>query len=115
MMNRDDEYSQNEYIVIFIKYYAISLGSLMGYDFLNNYLEGNNNSSGNSSNSEKNVMFGGSNVVNSSVNSGINSNTNNSNSGTNQSTFRPIVNNQIPKTNIAPANYESFKTGRPTF
>ena len=39
VMNQDDEYTRNEYIMFFVKYYVISLTSLMGYQFLNDYLK----------------------------------------------------------------------------
>ena len=110
MMKQDDEFSRNDYIMLFIKYYAVSLASLMGYDFLNNYLKNNTKSSNDSG---KNVMFGGSNVVNTT--SFSNSSTPASNS-VNTTAFKPVSNNtQGPTPNIAQPNYESFKTGRPTF
>jgi hypothetical protein len=109
IMNQDDEFSRNDYIMLFIKYYVVSLASLMGYDFLNNYLKSDTKSSNDSG---KNVMFGGSNVVNPSANSNSNNNTN----SVNTTAFKPVSNNtQGPRPNVAQPNYESFKTGRPTF
>lgn len=109
MMRQDDELSRNEYIMLFIKYYVVSLASLMGYDFLNNYLKSDTKSA---NNSEKNVMFGGSNIVNSSTNSASVPVSN----SVNTTAFKPVSNNtQGPRPNVVPPNYESFKTGRPTF
>ena len=112
VMNQDDEYSRNEYIMIFAKYYLISLISLMGYEFLSNYLNGTKTdsttlSSSSSTSSNKNVMFGGSNVSSSSSN-------NSSNSSSSQVAFKPVVNN-ASRPEVVHPNYESFKTGRPTF
>ena len=110
MMKQDDEFSRNDYIMLFIKYYVVSLASLMGYDFLNNYLKNNTKSSDDSG---KNVMFGGSNVVTSTSFSNSSQPASNS---VNTTAFKPVSNNtQGPKVNIAQPNYESFKTGRPTF
>lgn len=109
IMKQDDEFSRNDYIMLFIKYYTVSLASLMGYDFLNNYLKNNKFSN----DSGKNVMFGGSNDTNTT--SFSNSSTPASNS-VNTTAFKPVSNNtQRPGPNVAQPNYESFKTGRPTF
>ena len=113
MMKQDDEYSRNDYIMIFIKYYVVSLASLMGYDFLNNYLKNNNSSN----DSAKNVMFGGSNVANTtSFSNSTNSASTPVSNSVNTNTFKPVSNNpQVARPNVAHPNYESFKTGRPTF
>lgn len=114
IMKQDDEFSRNDYIMLFIKYYAVSLASLMGYDFLNNYLKSNTKSS---TNSEKNVMFGGSNVVTTtSPSPSTNSSSVPVSNSVNTTAFKPVSNNtQGPRPNVAQPNYESFKTGRPTF
>ena len=110
MMKRDDEFTRNDYMILFIKYYVVSLASLMGYDFLNNYLKSNTKSS---TNSEKNVMFGGS---NDDTSTSFSNNSAPSSNSVNTTAFKPVSNNtQGPKVNIAQPNYESFKTGRPTF
>jgi hypothetical protein len=111
MMNQDDEYVRNDYIMLFIKYYVISLTSLIGYQYLNDYLKSDTKSSGDSG---KNVMFGGSSVSGFTANS--NSNSNSSSSANNQMSFKPVSNNiQVSKPDVVQPNYESFKTGRPTF
>ena len=114
IMKQDDEFSRNDYIMLFIKYYIVSLASLMGYDFLNNYLKNNTKSSNDSG---KNVMFGGSNVVNStSFSNSTNSASTPASNSVNTTVFKPVSNNtQGPTPNLSQPNYESFKTGRPTF
>ena len=113
-MKQDDEYSRNDYIMIFIKYYIVSLASLMGYDFLNNYLKIDTKSSNDSG---KNVMFGGSNIANTtSFSNSTNSASVPVSKTVNTTAFKPVSNNpQGPRPNVAQPNYESFKTGRPTF
>jgi hypothetical protein len=114
IMNQDDEYTRNDYIILFIKYYVVSLASLMGYEFLNNYLKSDNKSSNDSG---KNVMFGGSNVVNTtSFSNSTNSASVPVSNSVNTTAFKPVSNNtQGSRPNVAQPNYESFKTGRPTF
>ena len=115
VMNQDDEYTRNEYIMFFVKYYVISLTSLMGYQFLNDYLKTNNK--GSSEGSAKNVMFGGSNITNTtSFSNNTNSASAPASNSVNTTAFKPVSNNtQVTRPNVSQPNYESFKTGRPTF
>ena len=112
--NQEDELTRNEYIMIFINYYIISIATLMGYKFLNDYL----NSNENSSEPKKNVMFGGSNVVNSNSNSNGHSASISTSlpSGPSVASFKPVSKvEQVSRPDVAKPNYESFRTGRPTF
>lgn len=110
--NQEDELTRNEYIMIFINYYIISIATLMGYNFLNDYL----NSNENSSDSKKNIMFGGSNTVNRDSNSHSHSSSTSLPSAPNVSSFKPVAKvEQASRPEAVQPNYESFRTGRPTF
>ena len=122
--NKDDEYTRNDFIMIFIKYYLVSLSTMMAHQYLRNYLQGKGSSSSTStstssstspaSSSSKNVMFGGANADISSSNSVSNKGVLNS-SSTNPSSFKPVSNVANTPSTFPQPNYESFKTGRPTF
>ena len=118
--NKDDEYTRNDFIMIFIKYYLVSLSTMMAHQYLNNYLQGKASSTSTStstspaSSSNKNVMFGGSNTDTSSSNNVSNKGVLNSGSA-NPSSFKPVSNVANTPSTFSQPNYESFKTGRPTF